>query len=120
MSETKPDESQNQPSGAPGQANVAPEATPNGNGETIPEETQSQPIVGPPSPAADEAQPENRAELLARARTFLTSPQVQYQDANAKRTFLREKGLTEFETDDLLRNLVRTALSDSGLISNAS
>jgi len=49
----------------------------------------------------------DRAELLTRARTFLTSPQVRLQDSDAKRTFLAEKGLTPSEIDQLLRELVR-------------
>lgn len=49
----------------------------------------------------------DRAELLARARAFLTSPQVRLQDSDAKRTFLSEKGLTPSEVDQLLRELVR-------------
>lgn len=48
----------------------------------------------------------DRAELLARARAFLTSPQVRLQDSDAKRTFLAEKGLTPSEVDQLLRELV--------------
>lgn len=51
--------------------------------------------------------PADRAELLTRARTFLTSPQVRLQDSDAKRTFLAEKGLTPSEIDQLLRELVR-------------
>ncbi|KAI9574770.1 hypothetical protein HD554DRAFT_2034740 [Boletus coccyginus] len=49
--------------------------------------------------------PADRAELLTRARTFLTSPQVRPQDSDAKRTFLAEKGLTPSEIDQLLREL---------------
>lgn len=48
----------------------------------------------------------DRAELLVRARAFLTSPQVRLQDSDAKRTFLEEKGLTPSEVDQLLRELV--------------
>ncbi|KAG8218549.1 hypothetical protein J3R82DRAFT_4190 [Butyriboletus roseoflavus] len=47
----------------------------------------------------------DRAELLARARSFLTSPQVRLQDSDAKRIFLEEKGLTPNEVDQLLREL---------------
>jgi hypothetical protein len=49
-----------------------------------------------------------RDELLSKARTFLTSPSVQSQDVDAKRTFLREKGLSEHDVEGLLRTLVRT------------
>ena len=53
----------------------------------------------------------DRAELLTRARTFLTSPRVRLQDSDAKQTFLTEKGLTPSEVDQLLRELVRHYLS---------
>lgn len=49
-----------------------------------------------------------RDELLSKARMFLTSPSVQPQDVDAKRIFLREKGLNEHDIEDLLRTLVRT------------
>lgn len=49
---------------------------------------------------------QDRAELLTRARSFLTSPQVQNQDAFAKYTFLAEKGLNDDEIKSLLRTLV--------------
>ena len=52
----------------------------------------------------------DRAELLSRARTFLASPQVQFQDSDAKRAFLVDKGLTPSEVDKLLRELVRSEL----------
>lgn len=51
---------------------------------------------------ASEAKPEDRSDLLAKARSFLASPQVQYQDINAKRAFLVEKGLNNAEIADLL------------------
>ncbi|KAF8913779.1 hypothetical protein CPB84DRAFT_1840577 [Gymnopilus junonius] len=47
--------------------------------------------------------PDDRSELLARARSFLASPQVQHQDTAAKRAFLVEKGLHDSEIEDLLR-----------------
>ena len=62
--------------------------------------TQSQPL--PPTPVY-------RAELLQRARVFLTSPQVRHEDITAKRRFLADKGLTDVEVDGLLREVVRTA-----------
>lgn len=46
--------------------------------------------------------PEDRSELLAKARSFLASPQVQHQDINAKRAFLVEKGLNDAEIADLI------------------
>ncbi|KAN0097548.1 hypothetical protein V8E55_001994 [Tylopilus felleus] len=60
-----------------------------------------------PEPPAETSQPvqevSDRAELLARARTFISSPQVRLQDSDAKWTFLAEKGLTPSEIDQLLR-----------------
>ncbi|KIJ69967.1 hypothetical protein HYDPIDRAFT_78947 [Hydnomerulius pinastri MD-312] len=52
--------------------------------------------------------PTDRADLVARARTFLTSPHIRYQDSDAKRAFLVEKGLTGGEIDLLLRELPPT------------
>jgi len=52
-----------------------------------------------------------RNELITRARAFLSSLQVQHQDTESKRAFLREKGLTEADIDDLLRSLVCSLLS---------
>ncbi|KAF9464888.1 hypothetical protein BDZ94DRAFT_1161228 [Collybia nuda] len=46
-----------------------------------------------------------RSELLSRARTFLTSPQIQNQDIFAKRQFLLDKGLNDLEVERLLREL---------------
>jgi len=57
-----------------------------------------------PEPVVNNQQ--DRSELLARARLFLTSPQVRNQDAFAKRTFLIEKGLNDAEIENLLRTLV--------------
>lgn len=54
----------------------------------------------------------NREQLLDRARSFLVSPQVQNQDLPAKRAFLREKGLSEAEIENLLRTVVRAYLLD--------
>ena len=51
-------------------------------------------------------QPEDRSDLLAKARLFLASPQVQHQDINAKRAFLIEKGLNDTEIAELLRTIV--------------
>ncbi|RXW21940.1 hypothetical protein EST38_g3906 [Candolleomyces aberdarensis] len=59
--------------------------------------------VGPEISSAPTPQPQNREELIGRARTFLTSPQIQGQDISAKRKFLVEKGLTEGEISGLLQ-----------------
>lgn len=75
------------------------------------ENAQQQPIgpeVSPP--LATEPQPQNRGELIARARSFLTSTQVQGQDIFAKRKFLVEKGLTDGEISGLLQESVRFSL----------
>jgi Pex14 N-terminal domain len=50
--------------------------------------------------------PEDRSDLLAKARSFLASPQVRSQDINAKRAFLVEKGLNDAEIAELLRTVV--------------
>ncbi|KAF8812316.1 hypothetical protein BYT27DRAFT_7087553 [Phlegmacium glaucopus] len=49
------------------------------------------------------AKSEDRSDLLAKGRSFLSSPQVQHQDINAKRAFLIEKGLNDAEIEELLR-----------------
>ena len=58
-------------------------------------------------PAQTPTEDLNREHLLDRARSFLASPQVQNQDLPSKRAFLREKGLSEAETENLLHTLVR-------------
>jgi hypothetical protein len=47
-----------------------------------------------------------RAELVARARTFLESPQVAHQNVDVQRKFLVEKGLHDAEIDSLLKDIV--------------
>lgn len=80
--------------------------TKNGLGPNTEKVTESQTLpsestqVTPPWPTTD------RNDLLLRARSFLISPQLQSQDIFAKRRFLREKGLTDDEIDDLLKALV--------------
>lgn len=56
--------------------------------------------------ASATTKPEDRSDLLAKARSFLASPQVQNQDVNAKRAFLVEKGLNDTEIEELLRTIV--------------
>lgn len=58
--------------------------------------------------AAQESLPPvtDRAQLVERARTFLYSPQVRYEDNAAKYTFLEEKGLNDVEIQGLLHELV--------------
>ncbi|PSR93767.1 hypothetical protein PHLCEN_2v4662 [Hermanssonia centrifuga] len=51
------------------------------------------------------SQPTDRTELIDRARIFLNSPQVRYEDPSAKRRFLAEKGLNDTEIDGLLQEL---------------
>jgi len=65
-------------------------------------------ISSPPSPSTDvsSAQQADRTELLSRARSFLTSPQIEHHDVLSKHRFLTEKGLTDQEVDGLLREFV--------------
>ncbi|KAK7470397.1 hypothetical protein VKT23_001824 [Stygiomarasmius scandens] len=70
--------------------------------------SSSQPETQSPQqqePASLPTPSDDRTELISRARTFLTSPQVRNQDLFAKRSFLLEKGLTEPEIELLLREL---------------
>ncbi|KAI0307026.1 hypothetical protein B0F90DRAFT_1813852 [Multifurca ochricompacta] len=48
----------------------------------------------------------NRIELLDKARHFLSSPQVVHQDYESKRRFLVEKGLSDGEVQQLLREML--------------
>jgi hypothetical protein len=68
---------------------------------TVPNSDSSLSAVSSPS------EPENRAELLTKARAFLHQPQIQREDAHSKRRFLAEKGLSDAEIEDLMRELVR-------------
>ena len=94
------------PEGIKEPANTKPEETKE-PANTKPEEnkepanTKSEENKEPPN-----TQPEDRLALLAKARSFLASPQVQYQDINAKRAFLVEKGLNDTEIADLIRTVV--------------
>ena len=49
----------------------------------------------------------DREDLLSKARAFLRSPQIQYQDVAAKRQFLAAKGVAEPDIEALLREQVR-------------
>lgn len=57
-----------------------------------------------PSPSVDNA--DNRAVLIERARGFLSSPQIRYEGVAAKRHFLADKGLSDAEIADLIRETV--------------
>ncbi|KAJ3786566.1 hypothetical protein GGU10DRAFT_290006 [Lentinula aff. detonsa] len=76
-----------------------------------PSEPVSEPVSVPQveSPQASVAGPSieaaTRSELISRARSFLSSPQIQSQDIFAKRRFLVDKGLNETEIELLLREL---------------
>ncbi|KAG6378627.1 hypothetical protein JVT61DRAFT_12897 [Boletus reticuloceps] len=74
--------------------NDSPKNTPTSESAAQDQPTQEASIASP-----------DRAELLTRARGFLTSPQVRLQDPYATRTFLTDKGLTPAEIDQLLREL---------------
>jgi hypothetical protein len=54
--------------------------------------------------------PDDRSELLDRARHFLSSPQVMHQDYESKRRFLAEKGLSDGEVQLLLSEMVRALI----------
>lgn len=47
---------------------------------------------------------------MSRARTFLRSPQIQYQDMTAKRQFLAAKGMSEADIDSLLQEQVHAPM----------
>ena len=49
----------------------------------------------------------DRDEIVARARAFLNSPQIRYQDDEAKHKFLAEKGLSDVEIQTLLNERPR-------------
>lgn len=55
----------------------------------------------------------DRAQLIERARTFLYSPQVRYEDNAAKYRFLAEKGLNDVEIHGLLHELVSCSVIPS-------
>lgn len=73
--------------------------------KTHPDDTRPS-ITEPAQVAASPTPPSDRTELLSRARTFLSAPEIRSQDPDAKRAFLGEKGLTSGEIDLLLRELV--------------
>ena len=78
-----------------------------------PQESSSEASPGPAPPQTTVPSPAigtDRTELLHRARTFLTSPQVQHEDVASKRRFLVEKGLTGAEIEGLLYEVVRPAV----------
>ncbi|GJE84358.1 hypothetical protein PsYK624_004340 [Phanerochaete sordida] len=72
-----------------------------------PPDTTSSQLSSTASVPAAESRPDpttgDRTELLQRARTFLSSPQVAHEDAAAKRKFLVDKGLNDTEIEGLLR-----------------
>lgn len=56
--------------------------------------------------------PEDRTELIEKARSFLASPQIRHEGVSAKRRFLADKGLSDVEIDGLLHELVRPRIYD--------
>ncbi|KAG1755459.1 hypothetical protein EDB19DRAFT_1901676 [Suillus lakei] len=62
-------------------------------------------LVQPTPETKPDQPPVNRSELIARARTFLSSPHIRSQDDTSKHAFLVEKGLTQDEIDSLLREI---------------
>ena len=77
--------------------------------DDVPSSDRPQVIPTPPSSATTPTTPgptvEDRSTLLSKARSFLASPQIVHQDAQAKRTFLKEKGLDDVEVESLLREV---------------
>lgn len=68
-----------------------------------PSEDGAQPVQ--PQTTSATSAPSDRIELISRARTFLSAPEIRSQDLDAKATFLSEKGLTSSEINRLLREL---------------
>jgi predicted ABC-type transport system involved in lysophospholipase L1 biosynthesis ATPase subunit len=73
--------------------------------------SSSKPVAETPVQSSEGEDQIDREELISKARAFLASPQVRNEDIPAKRRFLSEKGLTDAEIDQLLRELVRKHLS---------
>lgn len=71
-------------------------------------ETDKQLVHTVPETKSDQTpQPSvNRSELIAKARTFLSTPHIRSQDDTSKHAFLVEKGLTQDEIHSLLREIV--------------
>jgi hypothetical protein len=71
-------------------------------------ETDKQLVDTVPETESDQTpQPSvNRSELIAKARTFLSTPHIRSQDDTSKHAFLVEKGLTQDEIHSLLREIV--------------
>ena len=53
---------------------------------------------------------EERSDLLAKARAFLRSPAVISQDVATRREFLKDKGLSSEDIEQLISESVRTAI----------
>jgi hypothetical protein len=66
----------------------------------------------PPKPltsghvSADFAPSEDRLDLITKARAFLQTPTVRYENEEAKRQFLADKGLNATEIDHLMHETV--------------
>jgi hypothetical protein len=65
---------------------------------------QPEPETSKPDPTPQPSA--NRSELIARARTFLSTPHIRSQDDTSKHAFLVDKGLTQDEIHSLLREIV--------------
>ena len=99
----------------------SPVPAPTAGSSSLPEPTESAPQPPPPPQTdAPTPAPTDRAELLSRARAFLTTPQVQHEDTAAKRRFLADKGLTEREIDGLLYETVRSTILTASVCSYKS
>ncbi|KAF8591495.1 hypothetical protein K439DRAFT_901504 [Ramaria rubella] len=59
------------------------------------------------SPSEEQVKVNDRTTLIEKAQSFLLSPTIRYEDEDAKRRFLQEKGLTPDEIERLIRELPR-------------
>lgn len=98
-----------------------PQNSSHSNGPALDDSPTMPPTASPQTPPeaqgveqqteSNQSPVKSRANLIARARSFLASPQVRHQDLVAKRAFLVEKGLSDLEIEKLLFNIVRVCLS---------
>lgn len=102
------DETTNRPHEQDSDTNVSPPSAASTSSPHNPaDQNTTQTAWNSSGPSDTAAEPEDRTQLIARARSFLTSPQVRLEDTSAKHKFLSEKGLSAGEIDELLRELVR-------------
>ncbi|KAJ7780990.1 hypothetical protein B0H16DRAFT_1404079 [Mycena metata] len=83
----------------------APPTTSPESPHPIPETATTLPTNAEASTSIPPANPEDRLELLTKARAFLHQPQIQREDVVSKRRFLAEKGLNDAEIEGLMREM---------------